>query len=342
VTDQRLVQKASVTVDMLLEAVRRHMTERLALGDDALLTTRLDIAQERLAALVVAAAADVERRVDERFDLLVGKVDALNGEVDALNARLEEAQPKFVTSDPDAAEIAVLHYVTPFLVERCAIDVGAHRGRYARAFRDWGLETIAVEPHPELAAELALALPDISVRAVALDEAPGTARLQLAERDPEYGFDEESLFSTLAAREIGGLTFRAGPEVETTTLELLCRGQDWSEKLGILKIDVEGLEERVLRGAGGVRAEVTMLEFWGPGHPMAASGHTPALPRITGRLVRSLAIVHHGQGISFMIEPEAAPHGTWGNVFHFDNYDAFIAATRWCQHHLPEGMGEGR
>lgn len=141
------------------------------------------------------------------------------------------------------------------------IDVGVDRGTPAlyRAFPDAAF--LLVDPRPESRA--AMAGPDAPARAtfhqVALGSAPG--RMMLAVPETPRGTDgaRASLTRPVGhmARQITG--YRE-TEVEVTTLDLLAAGI--GGRLG-LKIDVEGHEAEVLKGAAGTlpRCDFVILEL---------------------------------------------------------------------------------
>jgi FkbM family methyltransferase len=126
--------------------------------------------------------------------------------------------------------------------DSCCVDVGAHGGsvlaeilRVAPAGRH-----IAYEPLPHLAERLRAEYPDVDVRCAAVADRAG----------------EESFARVRAAEAWSGLVFRPLPgNVEPDVEEITVRVEALDEALPagfvprLLKIDVEGGEERVLRGA---------------------------------------------------------------------------------------------
>jgi FkbM family methyltransferase len=122
------------------------------------------------------------------------------------------------------------------------IDVGAHNGavlreivRIAPAGRH-----IAYEPIPQFAAYLTQEFPSVTVRDAALSDENGTASFVHVDSAPEYsGFRE---------REIQGLIDVRKHEITVRTERLDDALPDTFQP-GLIKIDVEGAEMLVLRGA---------------------------------------------------------------------------------------------
>lgn len=144
------------------------------------------------------------------------------------------------------------------------IDVGAWDPRIhsvSRGFYEHGWRGVHFEPHPRLAARLRSDRPDEPVHEVALSDHEGTLRFFL------NGDDGTSTGDAELARAAAGPT-RSPTEVvvPVTTLARRCAdlaGQDvhW------MKIDVEGMEEAVLRGwdATALRPWIVVVEATKPG-----------------------------------------------------------------------------
>jgi FkbM family methyltransferase len=132
---------------------------------------------------------------------------------------------------------------------RTSIDVGAHAGSYTWFLRRYSTRCIAFEPNPQLAAVLRRRFPaGVDVRDLALSDHPGKAVLRIPVRSakPDPGRATIEADNLLA----GASAILGEAEVEIVTLD-----QAIDEPIGFIKIDVEGHELKVLRGAERILAE---------------------------------------------------------------------------------------
>jgi FkbM family methyltransferase len=149
-------------------------------------------------------------------------------------------------------------------------DVGANIGVYTQLFCEivgGNGAVVAFEPSPESSQQIRARLPDcawLRVENVALGDEDREGRLVLREDSVEHhiGSDEHASDESIAVR--------------------ICRGDSISERLGrvpnVVKVDVEGFEEEVLRGMQQmlgsptlrvVLVEVHFLKLETRGQPMA-------------------------------------------------------------------------
>jgi FkbM family methyltransferase len=136
-------------------------------------------------------------------------------------------------------------HLLPILCDprRASLDIGANVGAYALHIRRYSRACHLFEPLPELAKQLAAGfLLDHKVRIhqVALSDSSGIATLRLPLRD---GDRATALATVEASNELHGLPF--------VTVEVPRRRLDdmGISDVGLIKIDVEGHELAVLRGA---------------------------------------------------------------------------------------------
>jgi FkbM family methyltransferase len=134
-------------------------------------------------------------------------------------------------------------------------DVGAHVGALTMLFSKLaGSGCVhAFEPAPAAFEELrsaAAGAANVTPNRLALSDRPGSVRLHC------YGGPFQA-FNSMADRPLADYGVDAGPvrheEVEATTLDAYCAAGNIS-RIDLLKIDVEGAELQVLRGAEGMLA----------------------------------------------------------------------------------------
>lgn len=129
----------------------------------------------------------------------------------------------------------------PALVDRkrIAIDVGAHNGLYSEALSKLASHVVAIEAIPELAQGLAYLLPTVEVIHAAASDREGRITLSIPDGKPGLSSVAHTGFSELdTVRKV---------EVDAITLDGLFAGRD--DKIGFIKVDVEGHELAVLKGA---------------------------------------------------------------------------------------------
>jgi FkbM family methyltransferase len=123
---------------------------------------------------------------------------------------------------------------------KIAVDVGGNLGLYVHHFQKLCRNVVVFEPIPALQSYLKKQYHDIRVEGVALSDAPGEAELRMPTGN--YSWATIATTNDLAlADPAAGLTSIAVP---VRTLDSYA-----FDGVGVLKVDVEGHEESVLRGA---------------------------------------------------------------------------------------------
>jgi FkbM family methyltransferase len=134
-----------------------------------------------------------------------------------------------------------LHLV-PFLADpkRAAIDIGANKGVWTLYLARHCRHVYAFEPNPKVYRWLTryVQLPNVTSSNIALSDTEGKAELRVPKYSRGYSNQHASLSPDNVAANFGVI------EVETKPLDVL-RLDD----IGFIKIDVEGHELAVLRGA---------------------------------------------------------------------------------------------
>lgn len=145
-------------------------------------------------------------------------------------------------------------YAAHLRYDDLAFDIGANNGIHTAAMVRRGARVIAVEPQVELANELTSRFPEVTVLPLAVGEKPGAALLHTSSANHHYATLNDSWV------EIGQTVWDGSRSVEVTTLdELIVR----YGRPRIIKIDVEGFEDRVLAGLSWP-AEQVLFEMHRP------------------------------------------------------------------------------
>jgi FkbM family methyltransferase len=166
--------------------------------------------------------------------------------------------------DDQGAELGLIAALIPELDDRSAIDVGSEHGAVAGGLRDAGADPIwLVEPFPGNVARLREKFgtdPGVHVLEVAAGMRDGTAELHLAHDASGGSLDA---FHTLHPGPPGAdLAWEGSVPVQVRSLDSLSAAGEIPGRVGLLKIDAEGSDADVLRGAASLTADVVMVEFW--------------------------------------------------------------------------------
>ncbi len=128
-------------------------------------------------------------------------------------------------------------------------DVGAHVGNRVRAFTALGARVVAVEPQPRMLQVLERLYggrEDVTILPIGISDAPGQLTLHINTKNPTLtSFSEEWVEGFSGHPDIPAAPWDDSVEVEVNTLDQLMKvhGQPV-----FCKVDVEGLEDKVLAG----------------------------------------------------------------------------------------------
>jgi FkbM family methyltransferase len=225
-------------------------------------------------------------------------------------------------SELQAEEGALYRLLAKSVSTKCLIDVGAHHGTALRPFLQAGWRVHAFEPIEANRTRLAANFPDhprLTVRPEAVSEADGSATLHLATH-PDGSLHD--FYHSL--ERIGDDPWhRKGKDVTVPVVSLdqtVARGEI-PTKVGFLKVDTEGHDLAVLRGAAAIDCEVIAVEFWCDGHALGRSPSPPAeMVHLLGErgYPHYLVVRHRGADTTVLNSTlEGVGGADWGNILFF-------------------------
>jgi FkbM family methyltransferase len=169
----------------------------------------------------------------------------------------------FLLGRYEIAEIGSLRaFVGDRLADTVLLDVGANIGNHVVALHDLFAHVVAIEPNPEVAAALRL-----NVLSRRLDDVT-VVECGLGGEDALLPFELDPGNLGGAGFAVEGVSRAATPGVEPQVLrvrlgdEVVAEHVDPDRHLGLVKIDVEGLEEAVIDGlSGSLRRDRPLVAF---------------------------------------------------------------------------------
>ncbi len=216
------------------------------------------------------------------------------------------------------SEFQILKSLVKFLKNRTFIDVGAERGAFAGFLRNLGFDGVIFEPCPkhQPALEAFSQKTGITFFPYAIDTCDRMADLHIA-CDPD-GNIQDYYHSLHYLENDPRVLHQETIPVECRSLDSLLREKIIPKAPGILKIDTEGNDFRVISGLGDVRPEVLICEFFTPG---IYAGWEEANPSVLIDAVKTglgyehyMAIKRHGASELISLGPCGFFDAQWGNL----------------------------
>jgi FkbM family methyltransferase len=223
------------------------------------------------------------------------------------------------------------------------VDIGAHRGTMFLPFLQAGWRIDAFEPFTSSFEWLESQFGQnerVVLHPEAVSDTSATKAFHLATSvDGEQPHDFYHSLEVLRDDDF----HRKGDTVEVTTVcidDLVERGE-LPPEVGVLKIDTEGHDLQVLKGAGRLSAEVVSVEFWCPEHPQGPSPYPPEeiVELMQGRGYSNYIVVEHdlADNARFRASLSDVPPEAWGNLLFFrSKIGPYVSTWEWwgTQHHL--------
>jgi FkbM family methyltransferase len=231
-------------------------------------------------------------------------------------------QPVHEVSRLQWVENSLLRILARAVATPVMIDVGAHHGTSLFPFFHNNWQCYAFEPIEENRKQLLANAGDstrLVVRPEVVSDASGEKEFHLALNLDgtlhEYNHSLERINEDAWHRK--GPTVR----VPAVTLDDLISRGELPDRVGVLKIDTEGHDLAVLRGASRLHADIISVEFWENGH---AFGPSPSPAPDMIRLLQArgyqqyLVLWHYLDNTRVQLSTLAdLPSDAWGNLFFF-------------------------
>ena len=214
-------------------------------------------------------------------------------------------------------EVTILKILAARLKCRTFIDVGAEKGSFAAMFFDLGFEGTLFEPFAEHLPVLQKLVAGNGSRVFpyAIDATDHEGRLHIA--TDETGRPLEYFHSLQASPSAANFRHDAGVMVTCRSLDSLAEEGAIASEVGLVKIDTEGNDLKVIEGMGRLRAEVLMCEFvtpslypdWERSFPEGLTAAAKALG-----YEHCIAVSRFDEHEVVEMDPAHFVNGQWGNL----------------------------
>jgi FkbM family methyltransferase len=292
-------------------------------------------------AQMLATMQHIQHRNEEHISALAADIRELGKTVQHLSPPASPDGIRAADVDREDPELALLAHLLPYLPNPQLIDVGANNGDFAGRLVDAGYEVFAFEPFIDSFERLqrTAAVADGRLHAFhsAIGATNGTIELLVATDTSGLAKWNTSLFhSTVAHPMLSDLSFAPGIQVPIRTIASLLQDGTIPPGPATLKIDTEGADLDVIKGADPHVFEVVLMEFWDRTHPFGRAGHGD-LPILVQEM-RSRAYPWHiviyrvdeRNEIGFYSNLRTSIATSWGNIVFFRNFSTFTQAAAWC------------
>jgi FkbM family methyltransferase len=296
-------------------------------------------------ARILGLITKLDARAEQHQTFLNAEIRALIATVAAQSSATGPSVP-IVAPAADAfsalnPEVSLLQYVSSYIDNRTAVDVGAHVGDVAKRLLDCGCRVYAFEPFPTSFAALQDRLggrADFSASPVAIGAADGQGQLNIAAATTEDESPDASLFHSLVDHPLGtSIKFTGAVPVQVRSLASLRQTGEIPRQIGLLKVDAEGADIEVIKGIGEPDIPVVMTEYWDSDHAFGTGAHGHLAPTV--ELMRSIGYVWHvviyhideDETISYYFNHAQTIPGSWGNAIFFKERSLFAHAAQWCE-----------
>ena len=241
-------------------------------------------------------------------------------------------------------EHALLKHLCAHIPERIGVDVGVFRGAYLNLFRQAGFRAFGFEPIPSRVAELRRKWahdPMVTIERVALSDEDGLADIHLGDWKiaEEQALNPGDLFNTLERRPDNDvLTFSGALSVARRRLAWFVEVGLIPHDIGVLKIDAEGHDLAVLRGAWPHLGRVTLCEYWSSDFLFSGGAAKNDLSHYEDffadkadmqALVLGRDAAH--PALFYQVNPRETARNSWGNILFTTDAALFAEATAWCE-----------